>query len=93
MQPLRIRRRRRARTVIVGLFGGKFELNMVTMTARAYRLIGSYTGTQKGLIEPLLVSLAKRGIIRAFFLNRLKLSQATEALPMLKDRKIVGRGA
>jgi alcohol dehydrogenase, propanol-preferring len=88
MQPLR---GTRASVVFVVLFGGKLGSNLVTMPARAYRLIGSYyTETLKGPME--LVSLAKRGIIRAFFLNRLKLSQATEALPMLKDRKILGRG-
>jgi propanol-preferring alcohol dehydrogenase len=51
--------RRRARLVFVGLFGGELRLNLVTMPTRAYRLIGSYTGSLNDLIE--LVSLAKRG--------------------------------
>jgi alcohol dehydrogenase, propanol-preferring len=42
------------------------------------------------LIE--LVSLAKRGIIKPVVSNRFKLDQATEALQMLKDGKILGRG-
>jgi propanol-preferring alcohol dehydrogenase len=42
------------------------------------------------LIE--LVSLAKRGVIRPVVSNRFKLNQATEALQMLKDGKILGRG-
>jgi propanol-preferring alcohol dehydrogenase len=82
----------RARVVFVVLFEGKLGLNLVKMPARAYRLIISsyYTGTLKDLME--LVSLEKRGRIRTFFLDRLKLSQAIEALLMLKDRKIMERG-
>jgi propanol-preferring alcohol dehydrogenase len=76
--------------VFVGLFGGELKLNLVTMPTRAYRLIGSYTGTLNDLIE--LVSLARRGIIRPIVSNRFKLNQATEALQMLKDGKIIGRG-
>ena len=50
--------RRRARLVLVGLFGGELKLSLVTMPTRAYRIIGSYTGTINDMIE--LVSLAKR---------------------------------
>jgi propanol-preferring alcohol dehydrogenase len=60
------------------------------MPTRAYRLIGSYTGTISDLIE--LVSLAKRGVIKPVVSNRFKLDQATEALTMLKNGKILGRG-
>jgi D-arabinose 1-dehydrogenase-like Zn-dependent alcohol dehydrogenase len=82
--------RKRARLVIVGLYGGGLNLNLVTMPTRAYRLIGSYTGSLNDLIE--LVSLVRRGIIRPVVSNRFKLNQATEALQVLKDGKIVGRG-
>ena len=82
--------RRRARLVLVGLFGGELKLSLVSMPTRAYRLIGSYTGTLNDMIE--LVSLAKRGIIKPLVSNRFKLNQATEALTMLKEGKIVGRG-
>ena len=82
--------RRRARLVLVGLFGGELKLSLVTMPTRAYRLIGSYAGTISDLIE--LVSLAKRGVIKPLVSNRFKLNQATEALTMLKDGKILGRG-
>jgi alcohol dehydrogenase, propanol-preferring len=82
--------RRRARIVLVGLFGGELKLNLVTMPTRAYRLIGSYTGSIADLIE--LVSLAKRGVIKPIISNRFKLDQATEALTMLKEGKILGRG-
>src|SRR5438067_8841260 len=82
--------RRRARLVLVGLFGGELKLSLVSMPTRAYRLIGSYTGTLSEMVE--LVSLAKRGVIKPLVSNRFKLDQATEALTMLKDRKILGRG-
>jgi propanol-preferring alcohol dehydrogenase len=82
--------RRRARVVLVGLFGGELKLNLVTMPTRAYRLIGSYTGSITDLIE--LVSLARRGVIKPVISNRFKLNQATEALTMLKGGKILGRG-
>jgi propanol-preferring alcohol dehydrogenase len=82
--------RRRAKVVLVGLFGGELRLNLVSMPTRAYRLIGSYTGTLTDLIE--LVSLAKRGVIRPVVSDRFKLGQATEALSNLKAGKIIGRG-
>ena len=82
--------RRRGRAVLVGLFGGELKLSLVSMPTRAYRLIGSYTGSLSDLIE--LVSLAKRGVIEPVVSHRFKLSQATHALQMLKDGKILGRG-
>lgn len=82
--------RRRAKVVLVGLFGGELKLSLVTMPTRAYRIIGSYTGSITDMIE--LVSLAKRGVIKPIISNRFKLNQATEALTMLKNGKILGRG-
>lgn len=82
--------RRRARVVLVGLFGGELRLSLVTMPTRAYKLIGSYTGNLTDLLE--LVSLAKRGVIKPLISDRFKLDQATEALSKLKEGKVVGRG-
>jgi propanol-preferring alcohol dehydrogenase len=82
--------RRRGKVVLVGLFGGELKLNLVSMPTKAYKLIGSYTGSMTDLIE--LVSLAKRGVIKPIISNRFKLDQATEALTMLKNGKILGRG-
>ncbi len=82
--------RRRARVVLVGLFGGELKLALVSMPTRAYKLLGSYTGSLNDLIE--LVSLAKRGVIKPVVSHQFKLSQATEALQLLKDGKILGRG-
>src|ERR671921_547997 len=82
--------RRRANLVLVGLFGGELKLNLITMPTRSYKLIGSYTGSMNDLIE--LVSLAKRGIIKPVISNRFRLDEATKALEMLRDGKILGRG-
>jgi propanol-preferring alcohol dehydrogenase len=82
--------RRRAKVVLVGLFGGELKLSLVTMPTRAYRIIGSYTGSLSDLDE--LVSLAKRKIIKPVVSDKLKLDQATEALSKLRDGKIMGRG-
>jgi propanol-preferring alcohol dehydrogenase len=82
--------RRRAKLVLVGLFGGELKLNLIIMPTRSYKLIGSYTGSMNDLIE--LVSLAKRGIIKPIISNKFRLDEATKALRMLKDGKILGRG-
>ena len=82
--------RKRAKLVLVGLFGGELKLSLVSMPTKAYRLIGSYTGTLSDMTE--LISLAKRKVIKPLVSNQFKLSQATEALTMLKEGKIVGRG-
>ena len=70
--------------------GGELKLSLVSMPTRGYKLIGSNTGILNYLIE--FVSLANRGVIRPGVSNRFKLSQATEALQMLKDGRILGRG-
>jgi propanol-preferring alcohol dehydrogenase len=81
---------RRARLVLVGLFGGELKLSLITMPTRAYNIIGSYTGSISEMVE--LISLAKRGVIKPVVSERFKLEQATETLSKLKDGKITGRG-
>ena len=82
--------RRRARIVLVGLFGGALQLNLVSMPTKAYKIVGSYTGSITDMIE--LVSLAKRKVIKPVISNKFSLNQATKALTMLRDGKIAGRG-
>ncbi|MGN6630588.1 MAG: alcohol dehydrogenase [Candidatus Nitrosocosmicus sp.] len=82
--------RRRAKVVLVGLFGGELKLNLVSMPTRAYSIIGSYTGNMQDMAE--LVSLANRKVIKPVISDRFKLDQATEALTKLKEGKIIGRG-
>jgi alcohol dehydrogenase, propanol-preferring len=81
--------RRRAKVILVGLFGGELKLSLVTMPTRAYSLIGSYTGSLGDLIE--LVSLARRKVIKPVISDKFNLDQATEALSKLKDGKVMGR--
>jgi propanol-preferring alcohol dehydrogenase len=68
--------RRRAKLVLVGLFGSELELNLIAIPTRIYKLIESYTGSINDLIE--LVSLAKRGIIKPVISNRFRLHEATK---------------
>ena len=82
--------RKRAKVVLVGLFGGELRLNLVLMPQKVYRLIGSYTGKLADLME--LVSLAQRGVIKPVVSDHFKLDQATEALSKLKAGQIIGRG-
>ena len=82
--------RKRGKLVLVGLFGGELKLNLVSMPTRAYKIIGSYTGSISEMVE--LVSLAKRGVIKPVVSERFKLDQATEALSRLEEGKITGRG-
>jgi propanol-preferring alcohol dehydrogenase len=82
--------RRRARLVLVGLFGGELKLNLITMPTKAVRLIGSYTGTQNELVG--LLSLAERGVINPVVTDRFKLEEATQGLSQLKEGNIIGRG-
>src|ERR687886_533760 len=82
--------RRRGKLVLVGLFGGELKLSLVSMPTRAYKIIGSYTGSISEMVE--LVSLAKRGVIKPIVSGKFKLNQATEALSKLNDGKITGRG-
>jgi alcohol dehydrogenase, propanol-preferring len=79
--------RRRVGVVLVGLFGGELELNLVTFPTRAYRLIGSYIGTLNNF--RVFVSLAKKVIIKPVISIRFKLDESTKALQILKDNKII----
>lgn len=60
------------------------------MPTKAFKLIGSYTGTLNELIG--LVSLAERGVINPVVSDRFKLEEATQALSELKKGNIIGRG-
>ena len=82
--------RRRANLILVGLYGGELKLNLITMPTKAFKLIGSYTGTLNELIG--LVSLAERGVINPVVSDRFKLEEATQALSELKEGNIIGRG-
>ncbi len=82
--------RRRAKVVLVGLFGGELKLNLVSMPTKSYKIIGSYTGNIQDMAE--LVSLASRKVIKPVISDRFKLDESTKALIKLKEGKITGRG-
>lgn len=81
--------RRRGKVVLVGLFGGELRLNLVPMPTRAYKLIGSNTGTLTNLKE--LVSLTQGGVTKPVISDRFRLDQVTEAPSKLKAGQIIGR--
>lgn len=82
--------RRRAKLVLVGLYGGELKLNLISIPTKAHRIIGSYTGTLNELVG--LLSLAERGVINPVVTDRFKLEEATQALSELKKGNIIGRG-
>jgi propanol-preferring alcohol dehydrogenase len=66
------------------------ETDMQFLRRRAKLVLVGLFGTISEMIE--LVSLAERDVIKPVVSNRFKLDQAGEALEMLKDGKLVGRG-
>lgn len=81
--------RKRGNLVLVGLFGGSVDLQLVTVPLKAITIQGAYTGNYNDMVE--LLELAKKGIIKQVISERYKLDQATNALEKLKQRKIIGR--
>jgi propanol-preferring alcohol dehydrogenase len=81
--------RKRGNLVLVGLFGGSVDLQLVTIPLKAITIQGAYTGNYNDMVE--LLALAKKGTIKQVISERYNLEQATEALEKLKQRKIIGR--
>lgn len=81
--------RKRGNLVLVGLFGGSVELQLVTIPLKAITIQGAYTGSYDDMVE--LLELAKKGVINPIISKRYSLDEATVALKDLKDRKIIGR--
>lgn len=81
--------RKRGKLIMVGLFGGSFELNLPLIPLRGYTLTGAYTGSFQNLLE--LVSLAEKGSIHTVINKRFKLEMVNQALEDLKNGKIIGR--
>ncbi len=81
--------RKRGNLVLVGLFGGSFELSLVTIPLKAITIQGAYTGNYSDMLK--LIELAKKGIIKPIISKRYSLDQANTALENLRARKIVGR--
>jgi len=81
--------RKRGNLVLVGLFGGSFELSLVTIPLKSITIQGAYTGNYNDMVE--LLDLARKGTINPVISKRYSLSEANTALEDLKARKIIGR--
>ena len=81
--------RKRGNLVLVGLFGGSFELSLVTIPLKSITIQGAYTGNYTDMVE--LLTLARKGILNPIISKRYTLNEANTALEDLKARKIIGR--
>jgi propanol-preferring alcohol dehydrogenase len=81
--------RKRGNLVLVGLFGGSFELSLVTIPLKSIIIQGAYTGNYDDMVE--LLALARKGIIKPVISKRYSLDETNTALEDLKARKIIGR--
>ena len=81
--------RKRGNLVLVGLFGGSFELSLVTIPLKSITIQGAYTGNYADMVE--LLALARKGILNPIISKRYTLNEANTALEDLKARKIIGR--
>jgi len=81
--------RKRGNLVLVGLFGGSFELSLVTIPLKSITIQGAYTGNYTDMVE--LLALARKGILNPIISKRYALNEANTALADLKARKIIGR--
>ena len=75
--------------VLVGLFGGKLDISLVTIPLKAITIQGAYTGSYADMVE--LIDLARRGAINPKITKRYPLDEANTALEDLRARKINGR--
>ena len=81
--------RKRGNLVLVGLFGGSFELSLVAIPLKSITIQGAYTGNYTDMVE--LLALARKGILNPIISKRYTLNEANTALEDLKARKIIGR--
>ena len=81
--------RKRGSLVLVGLFGGRIELPLVTVPLKSISIRGAYTGTYADMVE--LIGLAAGGSIRPRIARRYPLEEANAALEDLRARRLNGR--
>ena len=81
--------RKRGTLVLVGLFGGRIELPLVTVPLKSISIRGAYTGTYADMVD--LIGLAERGSIRPRIDKRYPLDGANGALEDLRARRLNGR--
>ena len=81
--------RKRGTLVLVGLFGGRIELPLVTVPLKSISIQGAYTGTYADMVD--LIGLAADGSIRPRIDKKYALGDANAALEDLKARRLNGR--
>ena len=81
--------RKRGTLVLVGLFGGRIDLPLVTVPLKSISIRGAYTGTYADMVD--LIGLAARGSIRPRIDRRYPLDGANAALEDLRARRLNGR--
>lgn len=81
--------RKRGKLIMVGLYGGSFELGLATVPLRAFSLTGAYTGNFADLVE--LITLAKAEKIKPVVAKRVGLDDVNSTLEELKAGKVAGR--
>ena len=75
--------------VVVGLFGSQIKIPLVRAVLQEYQVYGSLWGNYNELCE--VIELAKAGKIK-HNIQKFRLSEINEAIKLLKNGKIVGRG-
>ena len=75
--------------VVVGLFGSQIKIPLVRAVLQEYQVYGSLWGNYNELCE--VIELAKAGKIK-HNIQKFRLSEINEAIQLLKNGKIVGRG-
>jgi D-arabinose 1-dehydrogenase-like Zn-dependent alcohol dehydrogenase len=77
--------------VLVGLMEPETSINTFNIVYGERMIAGSLVGSLRDLIE--LMNLVRKGLInyKAVISRRISLEQATEALQMIKEGKVVGR--
>jgi propanol-preferring alcohol dehydrogenase len=80
---------RGGKLVLVGMFGGRLDMPLMTFPGQAISIIGNFVGNPKQLRE--VVALAKAGKLRSIPVETRAKSEATRTLQELRDGKITGR--
>ena len=80
--------RRGGRLVLLGLSGEYASFTLPLFPLRGIRLIGSYVGSLKDLVEA--VELLRRGVVKPV-VTEMRLEEVNEAINKIRERKAVGR--
>jgi alcohol dehydrogenase, propanol-preferring len=80
---------RGGKLVLVGMFGGRLDMPLMTFPSQAITIQGNFVGNPKELRE--LVDLAKAGKLKPIPVEKRPKDQVTRTLKELRDGKITGR--